>query len=39
MQVFYTFVDNFVDRKNKRECNFYISVLELWRAENATIAW
>jgi len=25
MQVFYTNVDNFVDRKNKRESYFYVS--------------
>ena len=25
MQVFYTYVDNFVDRKNKRESYFYAS--------------
>jgi len=40
MQVFYTYVDNFVDLKNIRESPILLCfVLELWRAENATSAW
>jgi len=39
MQVFYTHVDNFVDRKNKTESMLLCFVLELWRAEHATSAW